>query len=139
MRRMSGDVSMRIRPSDVNAVRGVFRWALRGSAVFLVTYALYLIGGRLFFGAVMMKGQVENAWSTWNGTGADHGMARGVPMLLIGLALVVLNERIARWVVAVPPAGCPGCGYAGSGRDGRCPECGLEGVEGDGSEPTGEV
>jgi hypothetical protein len=48
------------------------------------------------------------------------------PFLLAAAALVRWETTVARWLVPMPRAGCPECGYAmTTGPGARCPECGL--------------
>jgi hypothetical protein len=49
-------------------------------------------------------------------------------LTLMGIAVgLLLTQRYAlRWLVPMPPAWCPRCGYDTSGSpDSPCPECGL--------------
>lgn len=108
----------------IGQVRGVVLWVIRGVGVCLLGYGVFLVGSRLMFG-VVGPGDVVSAWRVWDGIGAEHGVYRGVPMLAIGLALALASRPLARWIVCVPDAGCPGCGYAGGSVPGApCPECG---------------
>lgn len=114
----------RIRPGQVNTVRGVTLWVIRAIAAFFVLYGVYLILARFVFaffgsGGLMVHMRI----------GEDHGIVRGVPMLLVGIVLVLTSKKLVRWIIAVPEEGCPRCGYAGTTSGGRCPECGLEGLD----------
>ena len=116
----------RIRPGHVNAVRGVSLWVIRAIAAFLVLYGVFLILARVVFAFI---GGGVGGLTAYMSIGSDHGLVRGVPMLIIGLTLVFTSRKLVRWIVTVPEAGCPKCGYAGTVTGGRCPECGLEGLE----------
>jgi len=132
-------------PKHIQVVRTVLLWLIRMVAVILILYGGYLIFARLFYaffigdgitagpGAIVATG-IQGLKANI-GIGSDHGLVRGVPMLIIGIVLAFLSRRLARWVVAMPELGCPRCGYAGSGRPGKCPECGLDGV---GPDATGD-
>ena len=104
--------------------RGVVLWIIRGVGVWLLGLGAFLVGSRLMFGMVG-PGDVVSAWRVWDGIGADHGVYRGVPMLLIGAALSLASRPLSGWIVCAPGAGCPGCGYdGGSAPHAPCPECG---------------
>ncbi|RMH30875.1 MAG: hypothetical protein D6692_00995 [Planctomycetota bacterium] len=108
----------------IGQVRGVALWVIRSAGVCLLGYGVFLVGSRLMFG-VVGPGDVVSAWRVWDGIGAEHGVYRGGPMMAIGLALALASRPLARWIVCVPDAGCPGCGYAGGSVPGTpCPECG---------------
>lgn len=116
----------RIRPGHVNAVRGVTLWAIRAIAAFLVLYGVFLIMARIVF---VFFGGGPGGLTAHMGVGADHGLVRGVPMLIVGLTLVSTSRKLVRWIIAMPDQGCPKCRYAGTANGGRCPECGLDGLE----------
>ncbi len=116
----------RIRPGHVNAVRGVTLWVIRAIAAFFVLYGVYLILARFVFS--FFGGGLDGMFAHM-GVGADHGIVRGVPMLLVGIVLVLTSKKLVRWIIAVPEEGCPRCRYAGTPSGGRCPECGLEGLD----------
>jgi len=116
----------RIRPGHVNAVRGVALWVVRAVAAFLVLDGLFLIMARVVF--AFLGGGVGGL-TAYMSIGSDHGLVRGVPMLMVGLTLIFTGRKLVQWIVTVPEAGCPKCGYAGTLSGGRCPECGLEGLE----------
>lgn len=114
----------RIRPGHVNAVRGVTLWVIRVIAAFFVLYGVYLILARFVFAFFGSSGLMAHMR-----VGEDHGIVRGVPMLLVGIVLVLTSKKLVRWIIVVPEEGCPRCGYAGTPSGGRCPECGLEGLD----------
>jgi hypothetical protein len=52
-----------------------------------------------------------------------------------GVALLVANRRIIRWLVPMPRRECPDCGYDIENlKSERCPECGCP-IAAEGSEP----
>ncbi len=55
-----------------------------------------------------------------------HLLARAGACLLPGAGLMLLDQRIARWVVPMPRPECPRCRYRLHDRPPRCPECGLD-------------
>ena len=91
-----------------------------------VSGVLLLIGGaRLIYvvvGALL-----------WSGLGflprdpeALRHVAFSVACLIPATILLVLQNKIARWLVPIPRSECPRCGYSLAHlREGRCPECGL--------------
>lgn len=99
-------------------------WTIRLVAALLIGAGLYLVVNRLFFG--LLIGNLRIGWTHYQGVGEGHFFAHGLAMLAIGIPLAILSRRAARWIVAMPDAGCPACGYTGE-RDaaGRCPECGA--------------
>lgn len=57
------------------------------------------------------------------------------------LLLAVFSKRIARWLVPIPLAHCPACGYTLETDNTRCPECGVEshtGSDGSANEPSSD-
>jgi len=57
-------------------------------------------------------------------------MYRGLAMVLVGVPLGWWLRKASAWVIAMPPTGCPQCGYAVAppssvAPPSRCPECGL--------------
>jgi hypothetical protein len=51
----------------------------------------------------------------------------GTATLLPGIALVVAERRLIRWLIPVPRRECPQCGYGlRQLTTRRCPECGYE-------------
>ena len=117
-----------VTPGRVQSVRAVVTWALRLTGLGPVLYAGFQIGARATF-AVFTGGDVWQNLEAHMDIGSEHGLFRGVPMLIVGVVLMVASRWAARWVVAMPERGCPRCGYAGSVVDGVCPECGQRGVE----------
>ncbi len=106
----------------IHLARAVALWAVRGVAAALVLYGAYLVMARLVFAA--MSGGLSGAWQVWTGVGEDHGVVRGVPMVVCGLALAFSSRWVVRWMMVAPGAGCVRCGYATGPGDERCPECG---------------
>lgn len=121
-------LSKTITTQQINAVRGIVTWAVRGVALTLVATGGYLALKRVLFGIGVWD--FELAFRVWEDIGEKQSFYRGVGMVLVGLPLGLWSRRIAGWVVALPPTGCPQCGYAvappsGSAAPSRCPECGL--------------
>lgn len=117
----------RLTPSSVLAVRAVVLWVLRGVSVWLVAWGVFQVGARVVFGA-MSRGPT-GAWQVWSDIGQEHGIVRGVPLVVVGVVLGASSRRLARWIVRPAEVGCPACGYASPGPGGRCPECGLPGLD----------
>ena len=114
----------------VNAVRAVVLWAMRLIAAWAVLYGAFLIGGRLVWATLNVVGNVGRSFFEQlpvyaSGVGQDHGIVRGVPMIVVGVVLAACSRRLVRWVIAAPDTDCPRCAFSGPGADGRCPECGL--------------
>jgi hypothetical protein len=118
----------RIRAADVNAVRGIVTWVLRAVGVGVMSIGLYLTLKPILLAIAV--GDTNMAHAVYSGVGESHPHTRGVAKLAVGGIHANGSVRLARWIVPVPPRGCPGCGYAGPGRDGICPECGLR-IDGD--------
>ncbi len=115
-------------PQRINLVRGAMTWCVRGVAVLLVAVGAYLVLKRLAFGVGVWD--FETALRVWEGIGEEQSFYRGVAMVLVGGGLGAFSRRISGWVIAMPPTGCPQCGYAvappdGGAWPGKCPECGL--------------
>lgn len=110
----------------VNAQRGLVTRVLRGAAVALATLGLYLVAKRLAFG--FGAGSLELALRTWNEIGETHSFYRGVGLLLVAGLLAATSRRVAGWIVALPPDGCPACGHAfdPDAPAARCAECGRK-------------
>lgn len=119
------------RITDPHTARMLILGVLRLSAVVLICWGLIQVGGRLTFGLIA-PGAFSDAWRTWQGIGEEHGMFRGLPMLIVGTALAGLSRPIAWWVICAPERGCPRCGHdtSGTGASGtggaRCSECGYQ-------------
>ncbi len=118
----------RIRAEDVNTVRAVVTWVLRAIAAAALAIGVYLPLKALLLG--LSVGNMEMAYSVYDNVGENHPLSRGLVLITLGAALGLFSSKIARWMIPVPGRGCPGCGYAGPGRNGLCPECGLR-IEGD--------
>lgn len=119
----------RLSTQQVNAVRGIVTWTIRAAALILIATGAYLSLKRLALG-VGNNFDLQLIFQTWQSTGEEQSMYRGIAMMLVGGVLAALSRRLAAWVVAMPPTGCPQCGYAvappqGAASPGRCPECGL--------------
>lgn len=117
-----------IAPERINALRGMTTWCVRGVSVVLTALGAYLMLKRLALAVGTLN--PELAFLTWQDIGESQSFYRGVGMVLIGAALGLFSRRVAAWVIAMPPTGCPQCGYAvapptGSAPPARCPECGL--------------
>ena len=128
-------MSTRISPDRINALRAVVTWCCRGVAIILVAVGAYLMLKRLAFGAGVLD--FRTALQTSTEIGEEQSFYRGVAMILVGVAMGVFSRRIAAWVIAMPPTGCPQCGYAvapptGAAAPARCAECGLDLRGGDG-------
>lgn len=119
---------MNVTPHQINSLRAVTTWGLRLLALMLLVTGAYLMLKRLVFGIGVWD--FNSALQAWMGIGEDHSFYRGIAMMLVGGAVGAMSRRLAAWVVAMPPAGCPQCGYgvappSGSDPPDRCPECGL--------------
>lgn len=118
----------KVTPNRINTVRGWVTWVARGVAAILVVVGMYLMLKRLLFGLGMMD--FSFPFRVFEGVGEEQSFYRGLAMVLVGLPLGLWSRRVAAWVIAMPPTGCPQCGYAVAPPDGgvwpgRCPECGL--------------
>lgn len=107
---------------SIHAWRALATWLMRAPAVALVTIGTYLALKKVLFG--VGTGHLEMIHSVWEDVGEQHSLYRGVSMVAVGLVLGALAPRLARWIVTLPPSGCPRCGYAATD-DQPCPECGL--------------
>lgn len=117
---------MRVMPEDVNTYRGVAVWVLRSISVALLAVGTYLVLKKILFGIGV--GDPQMIYRVWEDVGEGHSFYRGLAMLLTGAGLGLASSRLARWAIAVPPDGCPRCGYGPGAQDSaRCPECGLDG------------
>lgn len=115
-------------PDRTNALRGRATWVIRSVAVLLIAVGAYLMLKRLALGLGTLN--FDLALQTWEDIGEKQSFYRGIGMVVVGAALGVFSRRIAAWVIAMPPTGCPQCGYAvapptGQAPPSRCPECGL--------------
>ncbi len=118
----------KITTQRINLVRGIVTWVIRGVALILVAIGAYLALKRLTFGVGVWD--FETALRMWEGIGEEQSFYRGVAMAVVGGVLGIFSRAIAAWVIAMPPTGCPQCGYAvsppeGGAWPGKCPECGL--------------
>jgi hypothetical protein len=111
-------------PARVNASRTILVWILRATAVVLLAAGGYLFLKKVLFGLGSGVDFIEMTFQVWEDVGEQHSTYRGLAMIAVGAALAFGARRIARWVVCVPEAGCPRCGYSGTVTD-TCPECGL--------------
>lgn len=121
-------MAKRILPERINALRGMATWCFRGVAVILVAVGAYLMLKRLALGLGTLN--FDLALQTWEDIGEKQSFYRGIGMVVVGAALGVFARRLAALVIAMPPTGCPQCGYAvapptGQAPPSRCPECGL--------------
>ncbi|MFG0284634.1 MAG: hypothetical protein ACF8R7_09455 [Phycisphaerales bacterium JB039] len=110
--------------SSITRARAVTVWVIRAVALALLASGAYLTIKRLVFA---MFADFDAAFRVWTEIGEGHSASRGVAMLVVGAALALASGRLARWVIALPPGGCPGCGYSreGAGASAVCPECGM--------------
>ncbi|MBX3357904.1 MAG: hypothetical protein KF745_05705 [Phycisphaeraceae bacterium] len=115
-----------MRPPQITSARALTTWLIRAAALALVSAGSYLVLKKALF--AVGTGVVPIFMSVYEGVGEEHSTYRGAAMLVVGIALALLSRRLAHWVVAMPPNGCPRCGYEGlDGTMNRCPECGLDG------------
>ncbi|MEM7630330.1 MAG: hypothetical protein AAF356_13070 [Planctomycetota bacterium] len=102
--------------------RAALQAALRLAGLALAAWGAVQITSRLLFGTLGNQ-QLSAAWTVWNGIADTHGIFRGLPIFLLGAALLAAAKPLATWIVRPPAQGCPRCGYARE-RDEPCPECG---------------
>jgi hypothetical protein len=115
-----------LRPAAINQVRGFITWGVRGVALVLVVVGIYYLLKRTVFGAA--SGDMRGALTAYMGVGEGHEVAIGIACVAVGAALALLSRHLARWVIVMPPSGCPQCGHAGiTAEMDRCTECGLQG------------
>lgn len=109
----------------IRKTRALVMWCVRLLGGVMVMLGAYLLIKQVVFG--LMIDRMSTAWMIYRGIGEWHFGSHGVALVVVGLPLLLLSRSIARFVVAMPDAGCPGCRYTGE-RDGqgRCPECGVE-------------
>ncbi len=121
-------MTLHMTAGQISTLRGCATWVIRSVAVILVAVGAYLMLKRLAFGVGVWD--FETALQVWQGIGEEQSFYRGIALVLTGLLLGLFSRRIAAWVIAMPPTGCPQCGYAVAPPTGRtapprCPECGL--------------
>lgn len=116
-------------PQQAFGVRMVVLWTLRAAGVVLAAVGLFLVVKRVSF-AVMSGMGFMSMLSTWDGTGEDHSLYRGLALIAVGVVLALLSVALARWIVPAWRSECPSCGYepAKTHDPSRCPECGLDGA-----------
>ncbi len=119
----------RFSTQQVNAVRAIVTWTIRAIAIILLATGAYLSLKRLVLG-LGNNFDLRLIFQTWQGIGEEQSMYRGIAMMMVGGTLAGLSRVLAAWIIAMPPTGCPRCGYAVTLPDGtapteRCPECGL--------------
>ena len=114
----------RLTASSITRARTLTVWAIRAAAMALLVTGAYLTLKRIVFAVFA---DFDAAFRVWTDIGEGHSASRGVAMLLVGGALALASRRLASWVIALPPGGCPGCGYSreGAGESAVCPECGM--------------
>jgi hypothetical protein len=113
-----------IDPERINRHRARVVWGIRGVAATAGSLGAYLVLKRLIFGAGI--GDFQMALQSFMETGETHSFSRGLAMVAVGAVLGILSRPLARWIIAMPPAGCPRCGHLPApGAAGPCPECGL--------------
>lgn len=117
---------MRISARHIHTWRAITTWAIRLPAAAAVAYGCYLVLKKIAFG--VGTGRPDMILDVWQGIGEEHDTYQGLSMIVIGLAAGVLAPRLSRWIIAMPPTGCPSCGYAAA-PGGPCPECGYRDVE----------
>ncbi len=120
--------SEKITTQRINVMRAIVTWVIRGVALILVALGVYLFLKRFIMG--LGSGfDFKLVFQTWEGLDRQPVYC-GISMVLVGLPLGFWSKKIAAWVIAMPPTGCPQCGYAvappeGAAPPSRCPECGL--------------
>jgi hypothetical protein len=102
----------------VERARAMATWGIRAVALIMLASGAYFALNRIVF--ALFVADFQAAFRTWTEVGEGHSASRGVALL------AALSRRIARWVIALPQAGCPGCGYPRADAAGVCPECGLD-------------
>jgi hypothetical protein len=113
---------MRIKGEHLHRVRAVTTWAIRAVSFVAVALGLYLFLKKLAFG--VGSGSFENVFRIWDGTGEGQSTYRGLSLIAVGLTAGLLAPRLARWIITMPPTGCPACGYSAAA-GAPCPECGY--------------
>lgn len=108
----------------VLALRAVVLGGIRLAALAMVSVGIVMVTNRLLY-AWLGTGEISSSWRVFNRIGETHGIYLGLPLMAVGIALGLLSERIARWVVRPPVRGCPRCGYETLDEAGRCSECGY--------------
>lgn len=132
-------------PDRLNLVRAFVTWTLRAVALLMVVIGSALCLNRLLFGILVGAGGsfYESTFVVWMESRTTHPIYRGIPLVILGVALAFLSRRLSRWIITVPDDVCPRCGYSrpiadppsindstpatSTHRSTRCPECGLEG------------
>ena len=109
-------------PARIQAARAATIWVIRALSLAMITWAVIAIGARLAWGT-LAGSNLRQAWLVYTGIGEHHGIFLGVPTLAVGIALALLSNRLAVWIIRAPAPGCPRCGYADPDAD-TCPECG---------------
>jgi hypothetical protein len=105
--------------------RNRFRIALRCGVFTLVCVALY------FWIAVIWGQAIRGYFGAAFNYAYQSDEAAFLLFTFLLLAFVLIWERqVLRWLVPLPRAECPQCGYAIKQlTTKRCPECGYEGIE----------
>lgn len=111
-----------MRALTVHAWRAAVTWGVRAPSALAVAVGAYLLIKKVAFG--MGTGDLATIYNIFEGVGEGHDTYKGLALVVVGVTCGLLSRRIARWIVTVPDAGCPGCGYARLVGD-ACPECGY--------------
>lgn len=99
--------------------RHLARIGVRLGALMCLVRVLVVIEGLIQGYSAFIVAQIAQRILEWSGV--------LLLWVLWGLALVVFERPLVRWLVPALPAGCPSCGYAiTSANAGTCPECGTK-------------
>ena len=98
-----------------------------------IVIVLRLACGGLFLAGAMPLVYVLVKAVLWSGFGYIRHDPEGIgriafsaACLLPAIVVLVFQDRLTRWLVPLPRAECPKCGYSMTqAHEGRCPECGL--------------
>ncbi len=108
-------------PATIMRLRYFVRVGVRIAGAVLVAFSMVLAAGVLLgFVSQFVSGQGIRLGFVLAGLLTVLGPG------MVGLLLVALAPKVARWLVPIPTYRCPQCDYPLAGvTEGFCPECGL--------------